>query len=200
MPRQFRPTRHSTELAQLFDPIPNPFVPFVPHFRHVLVDLAVIPDGELSGDPHLRAELLVMKRILQEDLPERARDLVAEVLVLERVELRVTLTYIAEQLGEEDLLAVLSEVHLELGDQGMGDFFDDMQEEFRRRGRAEGKAEGKAETLTRLLARRFGPLGDGVKARIAAADGKTLDRWLDRVLDAPDLDGVLGKPRKGRSG
>jgi hypothetical protein len=55
-------------------------------------------------------------------------------------------------------------------------------------GRAEGKAEGLHEgqvrTLLRLLGRRFGPVPDTVQARVNAADVETLDRWLDRVLDA----------------
>ena len=73
-----------------------------------------------------------------------------------------------------------------------------------KKGRAEGKAEGeakgetkgKAATLTRLLTRRFGPPSEGIRQRIAEADIKLLDRWLDRVLDAPDLESVFAGRRK----
>jgi hypothetical protein len=63
-------------------------------------------------------------------------------------------------------------------------------------GRAEGEAKGRAQSLAHLLTRRFGPLPEAVQRRIEKADRATLDRGLDRVLDAPDLDSVLAGRRK----
>jgi hypothetical protein len=53
------------------------------------------------------------------------------------------------------------------------------------------RQEEAARLLRRQLARRFGPLPEGVEARIDTADLATLEAWLDRVLDAESLAAVL---------
>lgn len=63
--------------------------------------------------------------------------------------------------------------------------------EWKKRWTAEGRREGQAVTLTRQLARRFGPLPDPIAQRIAQADSKTLDDWSLRLLDAGSLQEVL---------
>ena len=57
--------------------------------------------------------------------------------------------------------------------------------------KAEGKAEGKAELIARLLVRRFGALTPAVATRLAVADGATLDRWAERVLEISSPDELL---------
>ena len=59
-------------------------------------------------------------------------------------------------------------------------------------GRQEGRQEGEAALLLRLLERRFGPLPDWAKDRIASADTVALEEWGVRVLDAGSLETVLG--------
>ena len=61
------------------------------------------------------------------------------------------------------------------------------------KGLAEGKLKGKLETLTRILARRFGPLPGWVDERLRHAGAEQLDAWLDRCVDAPTLAEVLGE-------
>ena len=63
------------------------------------------------------------------------------------------------------------------------------------RGLAEGEARGEAKSLMRLLVKRFGPLPEPVVEQIAAGSIEELDRWVDRVLDATDLDAVFGERR-----
>ena len=60
------------------------------------------------------------------------------------------------------------------------------------RGHSTGKLEGKLETLTRQLARRFGPLPEWAAHRLSAGTGEQLDAWSDRVLDAANLAEVFG--------
>jgi hypothetical protein len=60
---------------------------------------------------------------------------------------------------------------------------------------AEGKAEGKAETLISLLAERFGAVAPSYQKRIRGAKLVTLERWLKRVIVAPDLPSVFSPPR-----
>jgi hypothetical protein len=58
-------------------------------------------------------------------------------------------------------------------------------------GKAEGKAEGEAKVLTRLLERRFGALPDTLRQRIFAADVGSIDLWVERAFEAPDLQSVF---------
>ena len=57
-------------------------------------------------------------------------------------------------------------------------------------GRVEGRVEGEAVMLLRLLDRKFHPLPESARQRIAAAE--TLLVWGERVLDASSLDEVWG--------
>ena len=59
----------------------------------------------------------------------------------------------------------------------------------------QGLLQGQARTLLRQLERRFGPVSEAVHARLSAADLDMLDRWADRVLDAPTLDAVFDEGR-----
>jgi predicted nucleotidyltransferase/HEPN domain-containing protein len=61
----------------------------------------------------------------------------------------------------------------------------------RREGREEGLEEGQRALLLRQLERRFGPLPAHVTERVAQASAPDLERWADRVLDAPGLDAVF---------
>ena len=79
-------------------------------------------------------------------------------------------------------------------------FYQDVFGEGRLAGKAEGKAEGKQEgrvegeaaLLLRLLERKFRPLPDSARQRVASADAETLLAWGERVLDANSLDEVWG--------
>ena len=63
----------------------------------------------------------------------------------------------------------------------------------RREGRQEGRQEGRRGMLLRLLTRRFGPLPAATEERIERATPDQLDRWVDRIVDAPTLDEVLAE-------
>lgn len=72
----------------------------------------------------------------------------------------------------------------------------------RAKGRAEGRAQGIAKGLAqarlslvrRQLERRFGALPPEALARLASADGATLETYADRLLTAPTLADVLDAP------
>ena len=73
-------------------------------------------------------------------------------------------------------------------------YFEDGMERGRAEGRTEGRTEGRAESLVRLLEKRFGTLPEPLRAQIFDADVPSLDAWLDRVFDAPDLQAVFAEP------
>ena len=54
-------------------------------------------------------------------------------------------------------------------------------------GRVEGRVEGEATLLLRQLERRFGPLSEDTRRRIAEADADTLLVWGERLLDTKTL-------------
>ena len=60
-------------------------------------------------------------------------------------------------------------------------------------GRAEGRAEGKVETLLRLAKLKFGAVPRNMATRLSGASNEDLDRWLDALITADDLDGVFGR-------
>ena len=78
------------------------------------------------------------------------------------------------------------------------DRFDAWIEELKGEGRTEGKREGRAGTLLEQLGARFGAVPAKAKARILAADEKTLSRWALRVLTAPTLAAVLDEPEPAK--
>jgi flagellar biosynthesis/type III secretory pathway protein FliH len=60
------------------------------------------------------------------------------------------------------------------------------------KGMQHGKREEAAAIVAKLLTKRFGPLPESVRARMAQATLEQLDEWAERLLDAPSLEAVLG--------
>ncbi|CAK0739168.1 DUF4351 domain-containing protein [Azospirillaceae bacterium] len=55
----------------------------------------------------------------------------------------------------------------------------------------QGRVKGEALALIRLIERRFGPLPSEMRDQIMAADAATIEGWLDRLMDAPNLSAVF---------
>ena len=60
------------------------------------------------------------------------------------------------------------------------------------KGITEGKAEGRIELLLELLARRFGPLEDGIQTRVRCAPEAQLGAVTEQLLTAQTLEQALG--------
>ncbi|WP_300971753.1 DUF4351 domain-containing protein [Thiocapsa sp.] len=56
----------------------------------------------------------------------------------------------------------------------------------------DGNAKGEASTLKRQLTRRFGPVPARAERRIDAAAVAQLDSWLDGILDAANVEDLIG--------
>lgn len=65
------------------------------------------------------------------------------------------------------------------------------REEGLQEGHDRGLHQGKAQLLQQLLIRRFGPLPDAVRRRLAEASDGELETWALNVLDAPSLEAVF---------
>jgi hypothetical protein len=69
--------------------------------------------------------------------------------------------------------------------------WDNDGDELQENGEEVDRRDGTAQMLTALLERKFGPLDDASRARLAAADFQTLLAWTDRGLGAQTLDDVF---------
>ncbi|MDQ3033213.1 MAG: DUF4351 domain-containing protein [Myxococcota bacterium] len=56
---------------------------------------------------------------------------------------------------------------------------------------AKGREEGERAVLERQLAKRFGPLPEWARHKLAGARADLLERWAERVLDAPTMEEAL---------
>jgi predicted transposase YdaD len=184
----------SCEFKDLFGIVPEPLRPYLPSFRHALVDLAQMDDSALSGQARLRTFLKALKYSRRSDLAQRIDILLAEAPVLEEADLVLVLTYldkgriaVSGALMREALQRVVPERTERIMGWLTQPYFDMGKAE----GRAEGRAEGEAKVLVRLIEKRFGVVSPQLRQRIFAADVATLEEWVERVIDAPDLQSVF---------
>jgi len=191
--------------AGICENAPDELAQFLPDFKYMLIDLSEIDDEDLSSDRRLRAFLTVMKHIQRPDFLDHIDTIMAELHYLEPVDIITILRYVIKKwrdrisrktidglvldLAPERKEKIMAGVVQEWIDQGI----EQGIEKGYKKGKAEGKAEGVASMLSKMLERRFGPLPENVKERIAKADSDTLASWGERVIDAPDLKAVFEK-------
>jgi predicted transposase YdaD len=169
----------------------------VRHFGYTLMDLGPIHYAQLATDPGLRAGLGALKYAFEPDLSVETladlfRDLPVDGMLAQQI-----LAYAVRVLDADAnrLRAALKAAQPERMEDLMGTAAEDWLRQGEAKGRAEGEAQGKAHTLLRLLERRFGPLPDARREQVEHATNDELDRWTDRLLDAPTLDDVFQGPR-----
>jgi hypothetical protein len=190
--------KYSCEFVDLFGSVPEPLRPYLPSFRHALVNLGQIEDQELSGQARLRAFLKALKYNRRPDLPQRIDILLAEAPVLEEADLVRIIKYLEDgPVGVSDTLLreALQRLVPEQTERIMGKwtqtYFDQGKAEGRSEGRSEGRTEGGAKVLLRLIEKRFGAVSPQLRQRIFSADVAMLEAWVVRVSDAPDLQSVF---------
>jgi predicted transposase YdaD len=188
----------SCEFVELFGTVPEPMKPYLPSFRHALVDLAPMGDHSLSSKVRLRAFLKALKYCRRADLPYRLLTVLADAPELDEEDLLVILTYLEQgpvTISSDVLHEALRRLVPKREERIMGGFaqpyFDKGKAEGIAEGIAEGEARGRAKILSRLLEKRFGALPQSIQQQIAAADVVSIEAWVDRALDAPDLRSVF---------
>lgn len=176
----------SCEFTDLFGTAPEPMRPYLPSFRHALVDLGPIKDSGLSAEARLRAFLKALKYCRRPDLPACIRIVLAEAPVIEEEDLKVILTYLNKgpvPVDHKLLDEALMGLEPKRKERIMGWITQPYYEK--------GLAEGEAKTLTRLLEKRFGTIPVALRQRIFAADVSSIDAWTERILDAPSLESIF---------
>ncbi len=169
-------------------PADSPLWPWQPQVRYHVLDMGAFAGDDLARRRSLAALLFRLEhRLAPEALAslgwfrahpgyEELKRLFTE-LVRQAIEgVGVTVTIPDDLMEMKTMLATQGEA---------------WKQQWKAEGEAEGIAKGQARTLLRLVDRRFGPVSEAVRARVNGADLDTLDRWLDRVLDAPTLDAVF---------
>jgi hypothetical protein len=187
-------SRRGCEFVDLFGCVPEPLRPYLPSFRHALVNLGQIEDQELSGQTRLRAFLRALKYNRRPDLRQRIDILLAEAPVLEEADLVLILDYlddgpvgVGDTLMREALQRLVPEQTERIMQKWTQTYFDQGKAE----GRTQGRTEGGAKMLVRLIEKRFGAVSPQLRQRIFSADVATLEAWVERLLDASDLQSVF---------
>jgi predicted transposase YdaD len=196
----------SCEFVELFGLVPEILRPYLPSFRHALVDLACVADNRLSAEPRLRAHLKALKYARRTDLPEMVNVLLAEAPVLEALDVAQILFYIdrgptavspeaiREALHrlvpdrEEEIMGNLTQPYFA---KGLAEGLAEGLAKGRAKGLAEGRAEGEATALIRVLEKRFGVLPVALRQRVLTADLGSIETWFERAIDGPDLESVF---------
>jgi hypothetical protein len=65
------------------------------------------------------------------------------------------------------------------------------EREWQERSKAAGEIEGRRASILHILERRFGTIDETMRNRLAEATLDDLDIYLDRVVDAPDVDSIF---------
>ena len=177
---------------------------FVRSLSYIVHDLGEVEFQRLSPDPGVRAVLGLLKHGSRRVLPpETGRRILVDIesLAAGDVLLGPALAYLAAvfEVRREELDGLFPAGGTRIRRYLMATLAEHWAAEGEARGRAKGRAEGeakgraegKAETLLRLLGRRFGAVPEAVTARVRTAPVTDLDRWLDALLDARELDEVF---------
>jgi hypothetical protein len=125
---------------------------------------------------------------------QRIDILLAEAPVLEEDDLVLILDYldrgpvgVGDTLMREALQRLVPEETERIMQKWTQTYFDQGKAE----GRTEGRIEGGAKMLVRVIEKRFGVVPPQLRQRIFSADAATLETWVERLLDAPDLQSVF---------
>jgi predicted transposase/invertase (TIGR01784 family) len=203
-----------TRFSELLD-VDGPLGALVLDFPVVVVDLGAEASATLAKHPALKGGLLALKaaaavgaeqrRIAREAFrlfadDEWTRDLYLRYLGhVGGKKMESTLMRAArEELrpGEENAVQTLVENWLSQGRrqgrrQGLTQGLTRGLEQGRTQGLEQGRAEALREVVTALLTKRFKKVPAKLKARLADADAKTLQRWFDAAYDAPSIEAVF---------
>jgi predicted transposase YdaD len=184
----------SCEFADLFGNVPVALRPYLPSFRHVLVDLAPLEGHALSAEMRLRAFLKALKYRQRPDLNDCIDIVLAEAPSLEDEDLFVILTYLetgSTALSNKVVRETLERLVPERKERILGPLTQPYYEKGLAEGEARGEAKGEAKILTLLLETRFGALPADFRHRISAADAAAIEAWAARAVAARDMQSVF---------
>lgn len=208
----------STEFRDLYGTVPESLRPYLISFRHALVDLAQIEDSALSAHFRLRSFLRALKYVQRKDLSNLFERLLLDAEALDNEDIEQILSYVAKgpvavsmDIVQQALhrLDPSRKEHVMKGfgmvaaqpyiEQGIKQGLAEAKARLAEAAEAKGHVKGQAKALIRVLKKRFGRLPPHLHKLISAADVTSIEVWLDRAIDALDLQSVFEPEPAGSS-
>ncbi|WP_278362241.1 Rpn family recombination-promoting nuclease/putative transposase [Stutzerimonas kunmingensis] len=203
----------ATDIAQLIPKAPGLVAKYLPKLEYLLIDENQYGEADLAGLKNLVAAIIRFEHPENEQALLKLIDLVNEWLE-GNPELRRTFAiWIRAVLlrQSKNTLALPKVRDLKELKMTLADRFDQWAQQHEQKGMQAGMQaglqagmqkgieqgiekgieKGEALVLQKLLIKRFGPLPADLSAQIGAATAAQIDVWVDRVLDAQNLDEVF---------
>lgn len=198
----------ATDVAELVGTLPGGGLErYRPQMRYLLLDEGALRESDLPDIRNLAAALFRLERSHSpEDLRQTIAALSDWVRAPEQSSLRRAFTVwikrvllpgrlpgvrIPEIADLHEAETMLAERVIEWTEEWKQQGLEEGLQQGLRKGRQEGRQEGEVTLLERLLTRRFGPLDETCRARLAAASTDQLENWAVKMLDATTLDDVF---------
>jgi len=187
------------QMKELIESLPGGIDRYLPRLEYLLLEERRYGEEQLRGMRNLAAALFRLENSREPaDAVAVLEALVEWLSGPERAELRrafvtfLRAAFLGRRMPEADLpeVAELTEVKAVLAER-VEEWLKRSREKGREEGVIKGRIEGRAELLTRLLERKFGPLPEELRGRLAEADADQLLRWGERVLTAERLEDVF---------
>ena len=179
------------DVYELIVPVPSLVEQFKPHARYLLIDEHAYSDTDLASQRNLVAAIFRLEQnpaataeVLEslgewlQDQPQLGRMVAVWVraILMRHPGLDVHLPEV-NNLGELKIM--------------LADHWVEWGRECKAEGRQEGLQQGEALALQKLLTKRFGAVTPAVLVAIAHASPEQIDIWLDRLLDAENMEAVF---------
>ncbi len=189
------PTRFH-QILEIPDPARPLIEPHTPGFEMVLHDLPRMDDATLAQGGIEGLARLLLARARERALLKRLGPwlgLIADALTERPDATRFVLMqmrYILETNEEVDEQALIDLVTARVGAEA-GAATMTAADRLRREGRAEGRTEERRRVLLKLITLRFGPVSDGITARVFDASDAEVEVWIEAILTAGSLADLL---------
>jgi len=179
----------ATDIADLIPAVPGLVEQFKPRLSYLLIDENAYSDTELASLNNLVAAVF---RFEQSDGLETVQDLVSLLIVWldDRIDLRrmFALWIRAALMRNNNYNIILPQVDDLLEIKVMlSERIEQWALAYIAEGKLKGKHEGEMLALQKLLSKRFGAIPADITQLIANAPVESIERWLDRIIDAQDL-------------
>ena len=182
-----------TNVAALVAQSPEELEAFRPRVEYLLLDEGAYPAAELEALPSPVARLFRVEHAGLEALAAEVRRLRQSLEGPEHQELRRAFVICIVEILRRRLggMRLPETKELEEIETMLAEKTTTWTEMWERQGLEKGRREGESRLLLRQLERRFGPLDEQVRRRVAAASAEQLLEWGERFVDATTLRDVF---------
>jgi hypothetical protein len=178
-----------TDIADLIPVVPGLVEQFKPRLKYLFIDENTYSDTELASLNNLVAAVF---RFEHADNPAAMQDLISLLIdwLDDRPDLRrmFSLWIRATLMRKKNYAILLPQVDdLQEIKVMLSDRLEQWALAYIAEGKQEGRQEGEMLALQKLLSKRFGVIPADITRLIANAPVESIERWLDRIIDAQQL-------------